>query len=51
MTPDTFLNMTVEDLLEYLKENDSNFIEAKLVKEDGSGIMLRFCYEPVDVEK
>ncbi|CAM2760238.1 Uncharacterised protein [Streptococcus acidominimus] len=48
MTPDTFLNMTVEDILKMLKEDDSNFMEAKLVKEDGSGIMFRFSYESLE---
>lgn len=41
MTPNEFLNMTVADALKMLTDSDSNFLEAKITKDDGNGILVK----------
>ncbi|HEL2442085.1 TPA: hypothetical protein U1V47_002064 [Streptococcus suis] len=50
MTPDIFLSMTVADVLKLIKEDDGDFLEAKITKDDGNGILVRISYELVEVE-
>lgn len=48
MTPNEFLNMTVADVLEVLTDNNGDSLEVKITKDDGTGILIRISYEPVE---
>ncbi|HFR3411461.1 hypothetical protein ACVC7T_03785 [Streptococcus sp. P25B114] len=50
MTTNEFLNMSVADVLKIITENDSDYLEAKITKDDGRGILVKVSYEPVEVE-
>lgn len=50
MTPNEFLDMTVKDVLNMLTDSYGDSLEAKITKDDGSGILVKISCETVEVE-